>query len=125
MVTQFIWIKRMNFKNYLLESNKPKLDKEAKKILKWVDELLGDLTENIRTVGGVKQGTFKEILALELSQFKKINKFYTLDNKLAIDGVHKDGSKVIKQIPYPDLDLQVRKDILQMLNVRIKPKFQG
>ncbi len=107
-----------------LFENKPKLDKEAKKILKWVDEILGDLTEAIRQVGGVKQGTFKEILALELSAFKKIDKFYTLDNKLAIDGKLKSGESVIKQVPYPDLDLQVRKDILQMLNVRIKPKFQ-
>ena len=107
-----------------LFESKPKLDKEVKKILKWVEEILGDLTEAIKTAGGVKQGTFKEILAYELSQFKKINKFYKLDNKIAIDGVHKDGSKVIKQVPFPDLDLQVRKDILQALNIRIKPKFQ-
>lgn len=102
---------------------KPKLDKEAKQILKWVDEFLGDLTEAIKTVQGLKQGTFKEILAHELSQFKKINKFYTLDNKIAIDGVHKDGSKVIKQVPFPDPDIQHRKDILTALNVRMKRKI--
>lgn len=110
------------FKELFTEA-KPKLDKEAKEILKWVEEILGDLTEAIKQVQGVKQGTFKEILANELAQFKSIKKFYTLDNKLAIDGIHNDGSKVIKQIPYPDLDLQVRKDILKALNVRVKPKI--
>ncbi|MCD6435866.1 MAG: hypothetical protein J7L15_05710 [Clostridiales bacterium] len=103
---------------------KPTLDKEMKKILKWVDEILGDLTEAIISKSGLHQGTFKEILSMELSKFKTIKKFYTLDNKLAIDGKLKSGDKVIKQIPYPDLDLQVRKDILTALNVRIKPKFQ-
>ena len=112
------------FKELFTEST-PILDKEAKKILKWVDEFLGDLTESIKKVQGIKQGTFKEVLAYELSQFKKIKKFYILDNKIAIDGTHKDGSKVIKQVPFPDPDIQHRKDIITALNVRMLPKFKG
>ncbi len=113
------------FKELFTES---KLDKEAKKILKWVDDILGDLKapvkEAIKKFQHLKQGTFKEILATELTQFKKISKFYELDNKLAIDGTHQDGTGVIKQIPFPSNDLQHRKDLLKALNVRMLPKFK-
>lgn len=90
-----------------------------KEILSWLDKELSDILSESQ------KGTFKEILASELAKFKKINRFYTLDNKLAIDGVLHDKSKAIKTVPYPDLDIQVRKDILQVLNVRIRPKFKG
>ena len=106
------------FKELFTEST-PILDKEAKKILKWVDEFLGDLTESI------KKGSFKQVLAYELSQFKKIKKFYILDNKIAIDGTHVDGTSVIKQVPFPSPDIQHRKDIITALNIRMLPKFKG
>lgn len=109
------------FKEIFLES-KPVLDKEAKKILKWLDDFL-DLNEAIKQIQGLKQGTFKEILAHELSQFKSIKKFYDKDNKIYIDGTHNDGSKVIKKVPFPTNDYQHKKDLLKALNVRMKPKI--
>jgi len=100
-------------------------ENKSKDILKWVDEVLGNLTEAIKSAGGVKQGTFKEILASELGNFDTIKKFYILDGKLAIDGkLIGQKAGVVKQIPFPSNDPKVRKDIVKALQVRMLKKFQ-
>lgn len=112
----------------LFTEAKPKLDKKSKEILKWVDDILGDLTEALSTEalikkGNLTQGSFKEVLAHEINKFKKLDKFYTLNGKIAIDGVLPDGSKVIKQVPFPEPDIKKRDDIIKALNVRVLKKF--
>jgi hypothetical protein len=109
------------FKELFEES--PKLDKKAKEILKWLDDFLGDITEAIKK-GNLSQGSFKEILADVLTNFKSIDKFFILQGKLAIDGILNDGSKVIKQIRIPQSDSKKRDEIVKILNVKVLPKFK-
>ena len=105
----------MSFKKYFLLQEATK-----KQILQWIEDALEDLTEAIKS----PRGSFKNVLSVELSKFKSIDKFYKQDNKIAIQGTLQSGEKATKQVPFPDQDLQVRKDILQALNLRVKPKFK-
>ena len=115
------------FRELLLEDKKPKKPKLSKEVIKILDDLdkLLDLDnvklKEAKNIGGLTQGSLKEILAIELSKFDSISKIYILDGKIAIDGKlnAKDKSGVIKQVSLGNLNPKDGVKLADMLNKKL------
>jgi len=98
----------MNFRNIIEDTDRTK----------FILDILNDIFDTLSEA----KGTFKDTLTKEINNFNSVDKFYILDGKIGIKG--KINKKVvIRQVPFPEPDVQKRKDIIRALNIRMLPKL--